>query len=140
MKVAAQHFPRVTNSRVSDTTKELLEKRRTLKREGNLKIEYSVLCKLIRRKLKEDHESYRCRKMIEAVKRKKSLKKCKRELLMFKPSLAGLKDEKGRRTEDRTEMEEICRKFYTNLFASKMEVKAPTNCQRQHRAPPSPHQ
>ena len=59
------------------------------------------------------------------VKTKKSSQKCKRELLMFKSTLAGLQDDKGRRTEDRTEMEEICRKFYTNLFASKMDVKAP---------------
>ena len=44
---------------------------------------------------------------------------------MSKSTLAGLQDDKGRRTEDRTEMEEICRKFYTNLFESKMEVKAP---------------
>ena len=44
---------------------------------------------------------------------------------MFESTLARLQDGKRRRTEDRTQIGDICREFYTNLFASKMEVKTP---------------
>ena len=77
-KLAARHFPKIEDSRVSNSMKELLEKRRTMKREGKRNVEYSVLCKLIRRKLKEDLESFRRRKMIESAKRKKGLKECRK--------------------------------------------------------------
>ena len=96
-----------------------------MKRDGKLNVEYSVLSKLIRKKLKEDLESFRRRKMIESAKRKEGLKESRKDLFLFKRTLAGLKYENGNRTCDRTEMEDICREFYTKLFASKVPVEEP---------------
>ncbi|KAG6926908.1 hypothetical protein G0U57_010923, partial [Chelydra serpentina] len=66
--------------RISIETKSLLEKRRNMKRSSDNNLEYSILCKLIRRKLKDDFENFRKEKLLKTAESRKSLRTCKREL------------------------------------------------------------
>lgn len=132
-KKAQCQRPRQLDSRISEATRELLAKRRDMKRDKTTNVEYSLLCKLIRRKLKEDLEDYNRRRKLAAVERKQSLKKCRRELLLYHPTMTALKWSSDSRTTDRAGMEEICREFYTNLFASHVDVPSPplrASCQQ----------
>ncbi|KIH50597.1 hypothetical protein ANCDUO_19323 [Ancylostoma duodenale] len=45
--------PAVNGSRISEVTKQLVQKRRELKRDGSHNLKYSILCKLIRGRVKE---------------------------------------------------------------------------------------
>lgn len=59
--------------------------------------------------------------------KEKSLEKWGRELLLYHPMMAALQYEDGHRLTDRIRcingrMEEICRKYYTNLLASSVDV------------------
>ncbi|KAG6932570.1 craniofacial development protein 2, partial [Chelydra serpentina] len=53
--------------RISIETKSLLEKRRNMKRSSDNNLEYSILCKLIRRKLKDDFENFRKEKLLKTA-------------------------------------------------------------------------
>ena len=119
---------REVDSRISESTNELLEKRKEMKRDKNRNVEYSLLCRLIRKKLKEDLENFKRQKELKAIQRKRSLKRCRREMLLYQQTAAALKNEKGHRVSERNGMEELCRHYYTNLFASRVDVQRPSMC------------
>lgn len=75
---------------VSDVTNELLEKR-IMKKDNIRKVECSLLCSLIRRRLKEDLEEYCFRKRVTVTQKEQILKKCTRKLLLNHPAMAALK-------------------------------------------------
>ena len=54
------------------------------------------------------------------------MKENRKELLLFNPTLAGLKYENGNRTGDRVGIENVWRDFCTNFFASKVPVEEPS--------------
>ncbi|KAK6761760.1 hypothetical protein RB195_022731 [Necator americanus] len=95
--------PRTTNlDRISKTTKELLERSRTL----------------------DPYSSHteRQKKILEAAQRRASLNKCRRDLREYNISLEALLSEDGTRTSSRREMEIITKRFYSNLFRSSAPV------------------
>lgn len=103
----------------------LLKKRRVTKKEWkNRNLEYFLLCRLAR-KLKKD---CKCRRLITVVQRKQSLKKCRRELLQYYP-----RNEKRGWTSgyERNRMEELYKKFSTNLFSSCFHVREHLNLRHQ---------
>ena len=75
---AASAKPKST-SRLSEETHQLLKERKELNCQAN-SVAFVELLKLIRRKVKEDHESYRRNKLLIAAEQRISLKKCKRQL------------------------------------------------------------
>lgn len=102
------------DSRVSQETKVLLGKMRIIKKiiSGMGSIPFSA--NFIRGKLKEELEDNKRRRLVrrsstnvEAAERKQSLKKCRRELLLYHSTVAELKSEDGRWITDRTGVEEI---------------------------------
>ncbi|KAK6741073.1 hypothetical protein RB195_009121 [Necator americanus] len=91
---------RTTNlDRISKTTKELLERRRTSRLDPNA--------------------------LSEAAQRRTSLKKCRRDLREYNIPLATLLSEDGTRISSRREMEIITERFYSNLFRSSTLVSSP---------------
>lgn len=87
-KKAESSQPRWIDSRISEATKKLLERRRIMKRDNNRSEEYSFVCRLIRRKLKENLEDYKHRRLVKTAGRKQSLRICRRE---HQPTMAPLK-------------------------------------------------
>ena len=55
--------PNRRGRRISEETKDLIEKRKMLKRDGKDKLEYAILCKLIRQRIREDHEKFRLQQL-----------------------------------------------------------------------------
>ncbi|KAK6751174.1 hypothetical protein RB195_002879 [Necator americanus] len=100
--------PRTTNlDPISKTTKELLERRRTLRLDPSAS------------------HIERQKKILEVAQRRTSLKKCRRELCEYNIPLAALLSEDGTRTSSRREMEVITERFYSNLFRSSTPVSIP---------------
>ncbi|MFH4975096.1 hypothetical protein AB6A40_001805, partial [Gnathostoma spinigerum] len=88
-------------------------------------IEYTVLSKLIRRKLKEDFQNFKAKRLLEAAEKRKSLKKCRRSLMLYKTSIATMKNEKGERVTVRKDIEGLIKDFYTRLYSSKINITPP---------------
>ncbi len=53
------------------------------------------------------------------------MKKRRRELALYRKEVAALKNKDGQAVNDRKDMEEVCRNFYTNLFKSSLPFTAP---------------
>ncbi|KAK6762662.1 hypothetical protein RB195_023399 [Necator americanus] len=108
------------------TTKELLERRRTLMLDPNAPhIEKLVTNTSCRKALQEDLLKYRQQKILEAAQRRTSLKKCRRDLREYNIALIALLSEDGTCTSSRREMEIITERFYSNLFRSLTPVSSP---------------
>uniref|UniRef100_A0A0L8FT05 Kazal-like domain-containing protein n=1 Tax=Octopus bimaculoides TaxID=37653 RepID=A0A0L8FT05_OCTBM len=61
--------------KILEQKKKLMEKRRNMSRNGERLIEYSVLCKTIRRRLENDFERYRKKMLLKTAQERKSLQK-----------------------------------------------------------------
>ena len=60
-----------------------MQKRKEMKRDGRNTVEYSLLCKLIRRKVIDDIHAYKQQRILKAAKERKSIKKCRRNLMLY---------------------------------------------------------
>lgn len=110
-------------NRLSAETYELIVKRACMDRSNNKNIiEFVELSKLIRKKMREDFDNFKMKKLLEAAEKRKSLKKCRRELQQQTATMSALKDENGERLTKRIDMERRVKEYYSNLFASKKEV------------------
>ncbi|MFH4984057.1 hypothetical protein AB6A40_010766, partial [Gnathostoma spinigerum] len=112
-------------SRLSRETKELLEKRRMMRRHPQNNVEYNTLSKFTRRKLREDLENYRNMRLMEAAEKRLSIKRCKLSLLMWTDMIMAMKNEDGQRETRREEINEICKRFNSNLFRSRVTISPP---------------
>ncbi|KAK6734604.1 hypothetical protein RB195_018037 [Necator americanus] len=100
--------PLMTNlDRISKTTKELLERRRALRLDPNAS------------------HIERQKKILEAAQRRKSLKKCRRDLCEYNSPLAALLSEGGIRTSSHREIEITADRFYSNHFCSSTPLSSP---------------
>ncbi len=112
--------------RISNTTKELLERRRSLRLDPNAShLERLVANTSCRTALQEDLRKYRQRRILEAAEQRRSLKKCRRDLCDYHIPLGALLNEDGIPTTSRREMESIAKSFYTNLFRTSTPVPDP---------------
>uniref|UniRef100_A0A914UST4 Reverse transcriptase domain-containing protein n=1 Tax=Plectus sambesii TaxID=2011161 RepID=A0A914UST4_9BILA len=111
--------------RISNSTRELLDRRRQMKRITANNVEYHLLCKLIRRQLKEDHDAFRRQALLDTAEKHRSLKKCRRNLTQQRVQMSSLTTSEGLKTKTRTGMERECTAFYTNLFRSKIPINPP---------------
>ncbi|KAL6723881.1 hypothetical protein Aduo_018838 [Ancylostoma duodenale] len=127
--------PTVNRICISETTKQLMQKRRELKCDGSHNVEFSILCKLIRGKVKEDVEQFKQERLLKAAEERKSTKKCRRDLLLYRNKLEVLKDKNGNTIESRKGMEAICKEVYSELLSSRCKVPLPALPQRNDRPP-----
>lgn len=117
-KEAQKMAPNHSSQRISESTKALLEKRRWMKRETNNLLELSSLNKLCRMKVKEDHDSFRRSRLLEAAEKGLSVRRAARSIAEYKHTIPCLKKSDGSRTTAKFEIEETIRDFYTDLFKS----------------------
>ncbi|CAF3599840.1 unnamed protein product [Rotaria socialis] len=105
-------------SRCTEETSQLLLKRKSMNRQTN-PVEFAGLSKLIRKKIREDHEKFRTERLLKTIEERRSLKKCQRELRQQTVMMSALKSEDGTRLTKRFDMERRIQEYYTSLFASK---------------------
>lgn len=85
-------------------------------------MEYFLLYRLIKERSEVGLlEGYNLQRRVTVVQRNQSLKKCRRELLLHYSTVATLKSEDDHPMTDRTDMKEICTKFYMNFFGSPVD-------------------
>ncbi|KAK6728481.1 hypothetical protein RB195_005864 [Necator americanus] len=112
--------------RISETTKELLERKMALRLDPNVsQIDRLLASTSCRKALQGDLLKCRQKKILEAAQRRTSLTKCRRNLREYNIPLAALLSEDGTRTSSRREMEIIADRFYSNLFPSSTPVSSP---------------
>ncbi|CAM2105862.1 unnamed protein product [Caretta caretta] len=80
--------------RISKETVNLMVGRAHMKLEGKMDEEYRTLCKEIHVKIKEDYKDFRKKKLREAAKKSKSLKKVERDVSLKQIILEALKAER----------------------------------------------
>ncbi|CAM4630150.1 unnamed protein product [Leuciscus chuanchicus] len=112
-------------SRISDATKALMQTRRQMRADGPTHVEYGLLCKTIRQQLKTDLDQYRQRRLLVTAEDRKSLKKCRRAMQPQRGQIPALKTVDGRTIRTRSGIEAECRRFYSDLFASKVPIPPP---------------
>ncbi|VDL86622.1 unnamed protein product, partial [Nippostrongylus brasiliensis] len=105
--------------RISEATKSLLARRRNMDGKAN-HLEFTLLNKLCRQKIAEDHQDFARRKLLEAAVNRTSLKKVKRDIAEYRHVIPCLKAPDGSRQSSRAGMESIVSKFYTDLYKSNL--------------------
>ncbi|KAK6031734.1 hypothetical protein OSTOST_02105 [Ostertagia ostertagi] len=119
--------------RISTETLQMMKRRARMKAEGRVQNEeYRTLCEAIRERIKCDYEGYRQMKLREAAEKGASLKAVERDIRLRQHIPYALKDDTGVRTTNRPRMNEICTKFYNDLYSSKVVVARtyPKRCRR----------
>ncbi|KAK6026459.1 hypothetical protein OSTOST_07586 [Ostertagia ostertagi] len=110
------------NHRLSEQTLQLLRRRAALKAQGILDEEYHHICEQARRMIVADYDNYRTRKIREAVKANKGLKKVTKEVQLKQKMPLALKDESGSRVFTRSGMTRICKSFFNKLYSSVIPI------------------
>ncbi|XP_029638135.1 uncharacterized protein LOC115213341 [Octopus sinensis] len=127
---------REKKGRISEETTKLLKKRKNMKRTIEDHLEYSILSRVIREQLKKDFEAYWMEKLLKAAEEKKSLKKCKRDMVLYRSEVTALKNTDGIPVNEKSEMEKVCEDFYTKLFKSTRNVQPLPPLQQEENVPP----
>lgn len=102
-------------SKISEDTKLLLKKRREMNRDKH-NVEYSELCKTIRKKMRQDVREYNTEKVREAIEKNTSITKAKRDAHYGQYKIECIKDAQGNVVRDRREIMGCIEKFYKNLY------------------------
>lgn len=110
--------------KLSSTTRQLMERRRQMKRDGipAQRIEYSEICKLIRRKMKEDICNYNVKEIEEAIDKNTSLKRRFRRQILGRQEIFILKETDGTIITNRDRLTRRTEEFMTAL-----QQQSPTN-------------
>ena len=110
---------RSRKEKLKSSTKELLKKRREMNgkdQSARERIEYSELCKTIRKKMREDIREYNTMRVKEAIENGKGLKKSLNNKEGCRVMIPSLKEEDGTITTNRERILERCAEFYENLY------------------------
>eukprot|EP00794_Sanderia_malayensis_P008021 gene8021-8880_t len=86
------------------------------------KIEYTELCKTIRKKIKEEIRKLNTASIKKTIENNKSLKKQRRKLVIGKNQIIQIKDENGEIITDRDKIIKRTEDFYQKLYDSKVTV------------------
>ncbi|XP_072033063.1 uncharacterized protein [Amphiura filiformis] len=119
--------PKTRETKISDSTRTLMEKRRSMKAEGTniQRVEYTETCKTIRKKLREDIRSYNTKMIKSTIEENKSLKKTYKKLAQGKQKITSLLDSNGQEITDQDEILKRIEEFYEQLYASDTETDEP---------------
>ncbi|KAI5739732.1 hypothetical protein M8J77_022721 [Diaphorina citri] len=124
-KAATTPIANQTRNRLSQSTLELLKKRKELKTTTEYQ-EYRDVCKELRKQIQQDYENYRQLKLQETVYAKLSLKKTEKELNLKQSIPVALIDSNGNKKTKRDEIENVVQSFYEDLFSSQVHIETPT--------------
>jgi ribonuclease HII len=115
------------SSKISDDTKNLMEKRRKLNADSNIKnrIEYAKMCKDIRKMVKTDIRKYNMDAVEHAIAEGESIKKTRRHIEKGKPKITCLIDRNGKEIKNQDEILERIHEFYEDLYTSEQKIVVP---------------
>ena len=110
--------------KLSASTHQLLERRRQLKRDGtsNQRIEYSELCKLIRRKMKEDINNYHVKEIEDSIDKNTSSKQKMRKQILGRQEIYTLKESDGTIITERDRIIQRTEEFMTELYKGRDQI------------------
>ena len=106
--------------KLSSTTRQLMDRRRQMKRDeiSLQRIEYSEICKLIRRKMKEDISNYNEKEIEEAIDKNTSLKRQFRRQILGRQEIFTLKEANGAIITDLDRITRRTEEFMAELYNS----------------------
>lgn len=104
--------------KLKNETKALLKKRREIIRDRTARnnIEYTELCKSIRKKMRQDLREYKTKRIKDALETGRGLKKSAAPGDGSKALIQALKEKDGSITTDRDQVVERCAEFYQALY------------------------
>ncbi|EYB85833.1 hypothetical protein Y032_0290g1548 [Ancylostoma ceylanicum] len=117
-KTCRKKKPNHVTSRISEETRQLLEKRRNLKRTVNNHLEMTLLNKLCRERVTKDHKEFTERRLRAAAESRASVKTTARSIAEYHQTIPCLKDSKGEKVTSRYGMETLIKEYYEELFRS----------------------
>ena len=125
-KVAGKKV-KTQETKISDSTRSLMDKRRRMKAEGTnvQRIEYTETCKTIRKKLREDIRNYNTRMIKSTIEENRSLKKTYKKLAQGKQKITSLFDKDGHEITDQDLILKRIEEFYEDLYASDKDTEEP---------------
>ncbi|KAI1703320.1 hypothetical protein DdX_14955 [Ditylenchus destructor] len=136
VKIAETTKPRLHCTRITDETATLLQKLAEEKKRNRDPELCRKLSKQARKKLENDYAAYKQKRLLKTAEERKSLKRCRKDIAQTRDLTQGLRDENGIIQTDRQKIEEICRNFYTNLFASNTKVERIQREEEEAETPP----
>ena len=106
--------------KISDSTKDMLRRRREMKQNGTKygKIEYIELCKTVRKKMREEIRSYNVQIVQKALTENRGLKAATLKTKQGKSLMVAVRNKDGSITSDREKIVERCAEFYKELYTS----------------------
>lgn len=108
--------------KISDGTKQLLEKRRQVKQNKNMNLaEWAELNKLIRKEMRKDIRNYNTKIINDTIENNKGPKTFKKQINIGKKEMTSLKDRTGRIITNRESILEEIEKYYTDMYTSRVE-------------------
>ncbi|XP_041472578.1 uncharacterized protein LOC121421843 [Lytechinus variegatus] len=115
-----------TTDKITKETLDLMGKRRQMKVSTQKdSIEYTELCKTIRKRMKREIRSFNIKKVQETITNDSSYKATKRKLSSGKSQLIAIKGEDGSVIHDRDQIINHVKIFFQHLYSSKVHVDAP---------------
>jgi len=114
-----------TDDKLSKNTKILIEKREQMKMKKKLtpiqKIELTEVCKMVRREIRKDCQTYEENKVCEIIEESWSTRKLRTELSHGKNMISELLDNEGKTITGRDKIIEEATRFYKELYKTKRE-------------------
>ena len=121
-EVTLQSRPIITKTpreRLSQPTIDLLKRRREMISRGE---NVQHLAKQLRARIVEDYRAFSERKAVEAAEKKMSIKRTRQAYSLRREATVSMKDSSGVVHHGEKEVARIIEQFYTNLFASQVQV------------------
>ena len=108
--------------KISEQTRQMLQKRREMKQDVSKygKIEYTELCKTIRKRIRDEIRGYNVLVVQNALQNNKGLKAAKIRSKKGQPLMTAIKAIDGKIITDRREIVEQCAQFYKDLYSSSL--------------------
>lgn len=127
---ASMPCPNRQQSRISPATRDVMKTLRRLKDQG---LPHSAVAKDLRRRIIEDCEEYRTKKLLEAAEKKKSTKRAARSVELLRSVPGSLKKTDGSLAITMQEKMDTVTDFYSNLFQSDLPAaqRVPLQVQQQ---------
>ena len=120
--IAKQNTKR-DKSRLSTQTRVLMKKRREmLKNTARDYIEYTEICKTLKKKAKEDIRKYNLDSIRKTIETSQSLNKVRRTHILGQNRLITLLDNQGRKIQDQDNIFDRIEEFYTEFYDSDQTV------------------
>ena len=114
---------KATKDKLTTGTKQLMQKRRDMKKLGNIQnIEYREVCKTVRKRIREDCRNFMIQEVCSAIESSRSLKKTRRRPREGTSKICCVLDKQGEPITNQDNILGRIEEFYSELYASTSTV------------------